>query len=242
MKSTPPVILKKGNPLTDIDFEQGVAILIDKPGGMTSFGVVSRLRRLIKIAKVGHAGTLDPSATGLLILLTGRATRTQSQFMGLDKEYIATILMGTETNTWDMDGAITAELTAPELEIDNFSIVLAENFTGEFDQVPPIFSAIKVKGVPSYRRARRGQDFTLKPRRVQVHDIEIMGWHWPEVTLRVHCSSGFYVRSLAHDLGKIVGCGGTLKRLQRTRIGNYCLDEAFTLDDLTEYYTNVRID
>ncbi len=207
---------------------------MDKPAGMTSFSVVHRIRKLIGIRKVGHAGTLDPAATGLLILLTGKATRSQSEFMGLEKEYLATILLGVETTTWDLDGQVTVEKQVPQISKAEITNLLADRFTGEFEQVPPAFSAIKQEGVPSYRRARSGVQVSLKPRKVAVYGIEIEDWSHPEVTIRLRCSSGFYVRSLAHDIGKAFNCGGTLKRLIRTAVGPYKLDDAFGLDELTD--------
>ncbi len=238
MKNTTPILVKKDNLSTGIDFESGAAILIDKPAGITSFDVVYRVRRLLGVKKVGHAGTLDPAATGLLILLTGKGTRSQAQFMGLDKEYLATILLGTETTTCDMEGEIVSQLQVPEMEIAEFSELLDNRFKGLIDQIPPAFSAIKVNGVRSYKKARRGQPVELKARQVRIDEIEVIGYNWPEVELRMLVSSGFYVRSLAHDIGQIVGCGGTLKCLRRTRIGDCDISQSVTLDELAETLGN----
>jgi len=184
------------------------------------------------VRKVGHAGTLDPAATGLLILLAGKATRSQADFMGLDKEYSAQILLGVETTTWDMDGEVIEKKAVPLIERTDLEALIADRFSGEIDQIPPSFSAVKQQGVPSYRRARQGQPVNLEPRKVRVFEIEIQDWTSPEITLRVSCSSGFYVRSLAHDVGAAIGCGGTLKQLVRTRIGPHHLKEALSLDEL----------
>ncbi len=216
------------------DYHAGVALLVNKPAGLTSFAVVSRIRRLTGVKKVGHAGTLDPAATGLLIVLTGKATRRQQDFMGMDKEYLATIRLGVETDTWDLDGRIVDRKPVPDLRTEDLESLLEDKFSGEFLQVPPAFSAVKRDGVPSYRRARRGKEVILEPRAVRVDYAEITDWNPPEFTLKVGCSSGFYVRSLAHDIGESLGCGGVLSRLVRTRIGPYRLEDAVDLDQLAE--------
>lgn len=207
-------------------------LLLDKPAGITSFSAVYKIRRALGVKKVGHAGTLDPAATGLLIVLTGAATRRQSQFMGLDKEYLATVLLGVETDTWDLDGEICEERTVTDIEQDIVKQLLIRRFYGRFDQIPPAFSAIKKQGVPSYRRARRGDFIIHEPRSVMVNSLELVEWAPPEFTLKIGCSSGFYVRSLAHDIGSELGCGGVLKRLCRTGIGEHRVEAAFALDEL----------
>jgi tRNA pseudouridine55 synthase len=237
-----PIILKKGDSSAGIDFEAGAAILVDKPAGITSFGVVSRLRRSLKVKKAGHTGTLDPAATGLLILLTGKATRTQAQFMSLDKEYRATVILGIETDTWDLEGEVVSRKQVSALDSESIASIISERFQGELVQTPPVFSAIKINGVPSHRRIRKGQQVKLEPRKVHAYEIKVVDWNIPEITLTVHCSSGFYVRSLAHDLGVTLGCGATLKHLIRTKIGVHSLDDAFKLDDLLEQYSNVKAD
>ena len=224
--------LKGNDSVVGVDFEAGAVLLVNKPPGMTSFGVVRRVRKIIGVRKVGHAGTLDPAATGLLILLTGQATHRQREFMALEKEYRATILLGLQTTTWDLDGEVIARSDVPLMNREELANLLADRFTGEIEQVPPAFSAVKQGGIPSYRRARRGQSVALKPRKVTVSSIEIEAWAWPEFTLRLRCSSGFYVRSLAHDIGQAIGCGGTLKKLVRTAVGPHRLDEALDLDVL----------
>lgn len=242
MKRKAPIPIKKSDSLSGIDFEAGAALLINKPAGITSFDVVHRIRKLIKVKKVGHAGTLDPAATGLLIILTGKATRTQDQFMGLDKEYSATILLGVETTTWDLEGEVLEEKPVPELDEADIRKILDERFTGKFDQVPPAYSALKVNGVRGYKLARRGKEVKLEARPVTVHRTTILDWHWPAFTVKVHCSSGFYVRSLAHDIGAAVGCGGVLKQLVRSRIGRYSLEDAFELDEFERLNADVRRD
>ncbi|MFH1861891.1 MAG: tRNA pseudouridine(55) synthase TruB [bacterium] len=232
MQKLEPVFLLRDQKPCDLDFEEGVVVAINKPAGITSAGVVGRIRRLIKLKRVGHAGTLDPAATGLLIVLTGRATKLQNHFLELEKEYLATVLFGVETTTWDLEGEIIKQNLAAERSPEEITCLLAQHFTGDILQTPPAYSAIKTNGVPAYRRARSGQEVTLEARRVKVHSISLENWAWPEVTLRICCSKGFYVRSLAHDLGAIVSCGGVLKQLVRTRIGPHRLEEALSLDDL----------
>lgn len=240
MNKETPILLTKNDSLKGIDSETEVTLLVNKPPGMTSFGVVRRVRKLTGVRKVGHCGTLDPAATGLLILLLGKATRRQKSLTGLDKEYLATILLGVETTTWDLDGEVVCSRAVPDVGRADLEALLAERFTGEFDQTPPAFSAIKQNGVPSYRLARRGKEITLKPRRVRIYKTGIEAWKRPEFTLRLHCSSGFYVRSLAHDIGEALGCGGTLKKLVRTQVGSYRLDDALELDDLEKKLQRCR--
>lgn len=230
--------LTRNDSLYDIDFSRGAGLLVNKPPGMTSFDVVHKIRKAINIQKIGHTGTLDPAATGLLILLTGKATRSQNGFMGMDKEYLATILLGVETTTWDMDGEVTRRNDIPTVNQGDIEDLLNRRFTGSFLQIPPAFSAIKINGVPSYRRARRGQNVTIEARPVYVHSNRLEEWSPPELKLRVHCSSGFYVRSLAHDIGDALTCGGTLQHLTRTAIGSYRLEDAFQLDILLDELKN----
>ena len=204
---------------------------------MTSFSVVSRLRRWSGVKKIGHCGTLDPAASGLLILLTAQATREQSHFMGLKKEYLARILLGIETDTWDRDGRIVAERPVSYIGRGDLEKLLCERFQGELDQNPPAYSAIKQEGIPNYRRARRGEAVPTKARRVTVLEIEVTDFSPPDIGLRLVCSSGFYVRSLAHDIGESLGCGAMLNGLIRTRIGDYRLDDAWSLEDLERILT-----
>jgi len=234
LKIPSPRILTRREAPALADFEAGVALPVDKPAGLTSFAVVRRLRRRTGVKKAGHTGTLDPAATGLMIVLTGRATRWQDHFMRGEKEYLATVLLGVETDTWDLDGEVTARGEAAGLTRESVEALLRERFTGDLEQTPPAYSALKIAGVPSYRLARKGQAVELKPRRVTVHSLVLEAWNPPELTLRLACSSGFYVRSLAHDLGRALGCGATLKALIRTRAGGLSLDDAWNLETLEE--------
>jgi tRNA pseudouridine55 synthase len=238
-----PIII---NPLTrvdsfkEVDFNTGCALLLDKPAGWTSFDVVNKVRYATKARKVGHTGTLDPAATGLLIVLTGAATRSQAHFTGLDKEYQATILLGTETNTWDMDGTMVSQQEVPALVLDTLNSLIQQRFVGKYEQIPPAFSALKKNGIPAYRQARKGIVETMDARQVEVEEIRLLGWLSPELSVQIKCSSGFYVRSLAHDLGQELMCGGTLKKLIRTAVGNYRLEDANSLAEVIEKISACR--
>ena len=194
-------------------------LLVDKPAGITSHDVIAVTRRALGVRKVGHAGTLDPFATGLLVLGTGRATRLLEYLVGLDKEYVATARMGIATDSHDQDGAWTAEDDRwREITPDRIRAVAAD-MVGPLLQTPPVYSAVKVDGVPAHRRARRGEDVELAPREVIVHALEILDIHPPELRFRVVCSSGTYVRSLAAELGERLGTACHLTALRRTRVG-----------------------
>ncbi|MBV9987272.1 MAG: tRNA pseudouridine(55) synthase TruB [Chitinophagaceae bacterium] len=209
-------------------FAEGRVLLIDKPLHWTSFDVVRKLRNLIHIKKIGHAGTLDPLATGLLIVCTGKFTKKINEYMGMEKEYTGTITLGATTPTYDLesepaDQKDISHLGAAQLE------EAAASFTGPIMQVPPIHSAIKRKGKPVYLAARKGLDVQLEPRPVTIHSFNIEKIEWPLVHFRVVCSTGTYIRSLAHDFGKALGVGGYLSSLRRTRIGNFLAEEASTM-------------
>jgi len=169
-------------------------------------------------------------------LLSGKATRLQSHFLALDKEYEARILLGIETDTWDREGKIIAEQPVPNIDRGDIERLLLERFKGEFDQVPPAFSAIKSEGIPNYRRARRGEAVKSQARRVKVIEIELTDFSLPEFSLCLECSSGFYVRSLAHDIGQSLGCGAILSSLIRTRIGDHRLEDAWGLEDIERIF------
>jgi tRNA pseudouridine55 synthase len=209
-------------------FEEGRVILIDKPLHWTSFDVVRKIRNLIKIKKVGHAGTLDPLATGLLIVCTGKFTKKINQFMAQEKEYTGQITLGAVTPTYDLESdprdfksidGITPKLIAEA----------AQNFIGEILQTPPIHSAIKQKGKPVYLQARKGIDVIIEPRKISIKSFEITAIEMPVVSFKVVCSTGTYIRSLANDFGAALGCGGYLSELRRTRIGNFKAEDAMSI-------------
>jgi tRNA pseudouridine55 synthase len=204
---------------------------INKPGGMTSHDVVQRLRRITKQKKIGHTGTLDPMAIGLLTLVLGRATRLVPFFEGWDKSYRFTVRFGITTDSHDQDGT---ELSRTEVTLTRADVeqTLA-GFIGPLEQVPPMYSAIKVEGEALYKKARRGETLDLPPRNVEVYSAEVVSFDSPDAVIDLHCSKGFYVRALARDLGEALGCGGTVWTLQRTAMGPLTLDGALELEDLT---------
>lgn len=212
----------------------GWVLPVDKPEGPTSHDVVARARRALGTRRVGHTGTLDPFASGLLLLCVERATRLAEYLTGLDKRYEATAVLGTSTDTDDREGAVTAEtdawrrLTGAEVE------EALRALEGEQEQVPPQYSAKKVAGEAMHRRARRGERVRLEPVRVQVHEIVPLEVDLPRVRFSVHCSSGTYVRALARDLGAVLGVGGHLVALRRTAVGGFRVEDAVPADDLDD--------
>ncbi|MEJ5304704.1 MAG: tRNA pseudouridine(55) synthase TruB [Ignavibacteria bacterium] len=227
------MITKKTIDLDGVNFNEGAVILINKPEGWTSFKVVDKVRRILKIKKVGHAGTLDPKATGLLILCTGKLTKNIEEFQNQIKEYRGKIYFGKTTPTMDMESIKQA---SEEKDISYLNIDLirekAKEFIGEIEQVPPSYSAIWVDGKRAYELARKGKDFNLKPRKVQVFKFEILNFNPPIAEFEVVCSKGTYIRSLANDLGQKLGCGAFLYQLERTKIGNFSVDDALNISEL----------
>lgn len=209
-------------------------ILIDKPAGMTSFGVVARLRRVLsqqagKKIKVGHTGTLDPFATGLMILVTGKKCREAGVYTKLDKWYEAEIVLGQVSTTGDPEGELT-DISDRQPTREEIEQVL-QQFTGEIRQRPPIFSAIKINGQRAYKLARDGQEVEIPERTVQVYTMELVDYTYPSLQIRVHVSSGTYIRSLAVDIGKKLGVGAYCQALRRTKIANYDIADAKVLAD-----------
>jgi tRNA pseudouridine55 synthase len=219
-------------------------VIIDKPSGATSFSMVSLVRRLTGVRRVGHAGTLDPLASGVLPVAFGQATRLIEYLDDATKSYMATIRFGVETNTYDAEGAVTATYTTSGLTEEAVTHVLGE-FEGEFSQVPPVFSAIKLKGRPLYRYAREGVVVAVEPRRVRVHSIKLIGFECgprPSVTLDIVCSKGTYIRSIAHDLGRALGVGGHLSSLRRTSSGGFSLADAAAPEELVGLHAAGRLE
>jgi tRNA pseudouridine55 synthase len=205
-------------------FEEGQVMLINKPIGWTSADVVKKIRNRVH-TKVGHAGTLDPLATGLLILCTGKFTKKISEYMSQEKEYTGTITLGATTASFDLE--TTPENLKDFSQVDQTALLeVSKKFTGEIIQVPPIYSAIKKNGERSYDLARQGRAVTLEGRRVFIKDFEMHILELPIISFRVTCSTGTYIRSLANDVGQSLGCGAYLSSLCRTRIGNYHLENA----------------
>ncbi len=204
---------------------------VNKPGGITSHDVVRRVRRLANQRKVGHAGTLDPLATGVLVVALGRATRLLEYVVGRPKKYRATIHFGLETDTLDADGRVTTRRDPAGLAEAQLREILP-NFLGEVEQTPPIFSALKQDGQPLYKLARRGQPVQVEPRRVTIYGLDWLAWQPPRLKLEVTCSTGTYIRSLAADLGRAAGPGAHLAELTRLAVGPWLLDQAVALDRL----------
>lgn len=216
----------------------GGVLNIDKPAALTSHDVVNQIRRIAGIRRVGHAGTLDPLATGVLLICLGRATRLVEYLTGQPKTYLATIRLGQTTNTYDAEGEITAErpVTATPQEIE---AALAA-FRGPISQLPPMFSAVKQGGRPLYKLARQGEEVERAPRHVTIYELDLdpVGFRKPtgsllDIQLRVVCSAGTYIRSLAHDLGQALSCGGHITQLRRTAVGSFTVETAVPLDHLT---------
>lgn len=209
------------------EFEQGKVLLIDKPLRWTSFDAVRKIRNLVRIKKVGHAGTLDPLATGLLIICTGKFTKRINEYMAKEKEYTGTITLGATTPTYDLESE--PENHRPFDHISPADIEkAAQQLTGEIMQVPPAHSAIKVDGKRVYELARQGKEVKLEPRKITIYSFGIEKIEMPVIHFRVVCSTGTYIRSLANDIGVLLGCGGYLSSLCRTRIGEFQLADAIT--------------
>jgi len=204
-------------------------LLVDKPSGMTSHDVVDRIRRKADMRRIGHTGTLDPAATGLLVLCLGTATRLSEHLTGLDKVYEGSMRLGVITDSYDLDGAVVEERPVPPLDAETIQGACA-TFTGEIMQMPPMVSAVKVGGERLYKRARQGEVIDRPARPVTVREFVVLGYEPPDVFIRVRCTRGTYVRSLCHDVGQQLGCGATLAALRRTFVGNFSVGDALALD------------
>lgn len=213
-------------------------LVVDKPIGLTSHDVVQMIRRGTGIRRAGHTGTLDPRASGVLVVLIGPAVRLSEFVSASDKRYQATIRLGSSTNTYDSEGDITdfsADEIIDQLTEEQFDAIL-QQFVGEIEQVPPPYSAVKVKGRKAYEMARKGEEVDLEPRIINVYSLEVLEWAPPETVIDVYCSSGTYVRSLANDLGKALGTGAHLIGLRRTKSGRFTLRDAVPLRRLQEAF------
>lgn len=208
-------------------------LLIDKPLRWTSFDVVKKIRILTGISKIGHAGTLDPLATGLLIICTGKFTKKINEYMAQEKEYTGKFILGATTPTYDLESE-PENITSLDGITEDAIHAATKKFIGVIEQVPPIHSAIKKEGKPAYLMARKGQDVKLEPRKITISGFEITGINLPEVEFKVTCSTGTYIRSLAFDFGNELGCGAYLGGLRRTRIGEYKLEDAQNLVDFEQ--------
>lgn len=222
-------------------FDAGQMLLIDKPLRWTSFDVVRKVRNLVQTKKVGHAGTLDPLATGLLIVCTGKFTKRINEYMAREKEYTGTITLGATTPTYDLesepqDFKPTAHLTTVDIE------AATKQFIGDIQQLPPAHSAIKVDGKRLYELARAGKEVKLEPRNISISEFELTAIELPVVHFRVVCSTGTYIRSLANDLGAALNCGGYLSSLCRTRIGEFTLQQSRNMEETEQWINQLRTD
>ena len=207
-------------------------LLVDKPSGITSHNIVDRLRKKLNMKKIGHAGTLDPLATGLMILLIGKATKVSQFLINLDKAYEGIFKLGEETDSQDSDGQVVNKKGLPEnLSAEMIEDVMKE-FLGDQYQTPPMFSAKKVNGVPLYKMARKGKTVDREPRVIRINELSLRGWNSPEGQFYMECSKGTYVRTVFHDLGQKLGCGGHLTSLRRTKINDFTIEGVPSLEEI----------
>jgi len=225
--------------IKDHTLEEGNVILINKALRWTSFDVVKKIRNLVKLKKVGHAGTLDPLATGLLIICTGKKTKIIHQFMDMEKEYTGIMVIGKTTPSIDLETQINSEKSIEHITEEDV-INASKNFIGQIMQKPPIFSALKKNGEPLYKKARKGEDVKIEARLVEVKEFEIVRIKLPEVHFRLVCSKGFYVRSLVRDFGEALGVGAYMSELERTRIGKYKIENSMTIEEFIESLESVN--
>lgn len=231
--------LDQMSPSNPQDFLDGQVVMVDKEIDWTSFDVVNKLRGSLKTVlkipkiKVGHAGTLDPLATGLVIICTGKATKRIDSFQGLEKEYVAEIALGATTPSFDLETEIDEEFPTDHIDLDLIRETLKE-FNGTISQVPPRFSAKQIDGKRAYDLARQGEDVKMRPNLVEIHEIEILDFTLPKLVIRVRCGKGTYIRSLAHDLGVQLKSGAHLSGLRRTKIGDYHVNDAQKISDFVK--------
>jgi tRNA pseudouridine55 synthase len=207
-------------------------LLVDKPAGITSHDIVDRLRRKLKMKKIGHAGTLDPLATGLMIMLIGKATKVSQFLISLDKSYEGEFLLGIETDSQDADGEVVSEKPLPEDIDEEMMLKEMKSFLGDQYQTPPMFSAKKIKGVPLYKMARKGKIVEREPRFIRINEFCLMNWNPPKGKFSLSCSKGTYVRTVLHDLGQNLGCGAHLTGLRRTKIDQFGIENASPLEEI----------
>lgn len=215
------------------DFDLGETILIDKPFRWTSFHVVHKIRKAVGVKKVGHAGTLDPMATGLLIICTGKKTKEISKYQDLEKTYTGIVTLGKITPSMDLETDIIEEKSLGNITKEKI-LESKEKFTGEIFQIPPMYSAVKYKGKSLYKFARKGKKVKREPRKVYVSKFNIIKINLPDIFFEISCSKGTYIRVIANDLGINLGCGAVLSSLRRTKIGNYSVEDSLSIDDFTK--------
>ena len=224
------MIDKQTSDFASLGFSEGEVVLIDKPAGWTSFKVVSKIRKSIKVKKVGHAGTLDPMATGLLILATGKKTKELEHYQNLGKTYTGTILLGKTSASMDIETEFT-DHPVPDIVNKELILSIRDEFLGETEQIAPMYSAVKINGTRLYDLARKGIQIERKPRKINVDKFEITAINLPEINFEISCSKGTYIRVIANDFGEKLGCGALLSSLRRIRIGDFDVDNALNVED-----------
>jgi len=226
------VLSKENLPKAEEDYAAGAVLLIDKPKGLSSFDIIRKVRKALDMKKVGHAGTLDPMATGLLVLCVGRATKSISQIQDMPKTYIGKLTFGHSTPSFDAETEFDGTAGYEHITQDKLEELLVSKFTGDIEQVPPMYSALKRGGQRLYKKARKGETVYLPPRPVVIHRIEILEFNLPHVILEIECSKGTYIRSVANDLGKELDSLAYLSALRRTKTGIFDVEQALNTDEL----------
>lgn len=210
-------------------------IIVNKPKGITSHDVVKEVRKIFKIRRVGHSGTLDPMASGTLVILIGKATKLFKEFLRFDKEYVATLTLGKVTDTGDACGKVLKEIDIPAIDTDIINKIFKE-FLGEIDQIPPMVSALRYKGRRLYQLARKGLEVPRQPRKVVIKELRLLKFSSPEIRFFIRCSSGTYIRQLACDIAEKLGCGGHISEIERQSVGPYSLKDAVGIEQINENY------
>lgn len=231
------MISKKASDISCADFNNGEVILIDKENGFTSFSVIAKLRKILDMKKIGHAGTLDPMATGLLIVCTGKKTKEIYKYQDLNKRYEGVITIGKVTPSMDADSEFIEDNSIDDID-DKMIYDVRDTFLGTISQIPPMYSAVKHKGKALYKYARKGIEIERLPREVTVSKFEITKIDLPEIHFDISCSKGTYIRVIADDFGKKLRCGAFLSKLKRSAIGEYIADDAFTISEFAELVGN----
>lgn len=226
------MITKATNDFETLDFFEGHILLVDKPSGWSSFKVVREIRNLIKVKKVGHAGTLDPLATGLLIVATGKKTKEIYKYQAMEKNYSGTITLGKVSPSMDTETEIISQKSLASITEEKI-YKTSKEFLGTITQIPPMYSAVKYRGKNLYKYARKGKEVERQPREVNVSEFKIKGIKLPDVKFEITCSKGTYIRVIANDFGEKMGCGGLLSSLRREKIGAYSVDDALTMDEFS---------
>jgi tRNA pseudouridine55 synthase len=227
------MVTKQTSDFASLDFLAGETLLIDKPPQWSSFKVVHTIRKAINVKRVGHTGTLDPLATGLLIILTGRNTKQMMNFEGFSKSYTGTFLLGKSSPSMDTETEMTNR-DLPENFDDDLIFETRDSFLGDIEQIPPMYSALKVNGKKLYDLARKGKEVERKPRKVHIYRFEITGINIPEIHFDIKCSKGTYIRVIANDFGEKLGCGALLSKLRRTEIGEFSVNDSLNVEEFVQ--------